>query len=263
MNLHAELSRARTAYSVAGRGPAILLVHGLEATRNSFAALTSVLSESMTVYSYDQRDCGDTRNETPASSLLDLVDDAAELVRTLGIGDLTVLGTSFGGRIAQGLAIQHPALVKRLVLCNTWPIDTALETANWVGVARLAALRMGLPATARWLAQSYYGPRYVESHPELVERFARRQPASARTALVRQRHPLPLERIKVASLLISGTSDPVVPTRIMRAMQARIAGSVLVELQGAHHAVTVERPLDVALEIEAFCLGATPCPATH
>lgn len=263
MTMHIDLSQARTAYSVSGEGPPILLIHGYEATRNSFAALTSELSKSMTVYSYDQRDCGETQSKVSANSLLELVDDAAELIRALGIKNLMVLGTSFGGRLAQGLAIQHPDLVARLVLCNTWPIDIALESANWMGVARLATLRMGLPATARWLAQSYYGSAYVDSHPELVERFAQKKPKNPRTMLIRKTHGLRLEGITVPSLLISGTSDPIVPTRIMRGMQTRIEGSTLVEIPGAHHAVTVERPLDVSLEIEEFCLRAAPCIATN
>ena len=43
------------------------------------------------------------------------------LISTLGLGRPDVLGWSMGGMIAQALAVLHPAQVRRLVLCATYP----------------------------------------------------------------------------------------------------------------------------------------------
>ena len=253
----AQLRDSRTAYSIYGDGPPILLIHGAEATRSSFDALAERLAHSMTVCSYDQRQCGDTESSTDPASLLDLVDDAAQLAVELKLEKLTVLGTSFGGRLAQGLAIRHPELVDRLVLCNTWPLNVALEAINLAGLAKLQALRHALPDTARALAEAYYGRDHVDRHPELVTRFAQRAGAGPglRTTLARSTQPLPPEGITVPTLLIVGTADQVVPPRQMRSMHQQIAGSTLVEIEGAHHAITVERPVEVARAIESFVVG--------
>ena len=46
---------------------------------------------------------------------------ALGLVAGLGLGKPNVLGWSMGGMIAQALAVLHPAQVRRLVLCATYP----------------------------------------------------------------------------------------------------------------------------------------------
>ena len=251
-----QLRHARTAFRVCGEGPPLLLIHGAEATGSSFDALARTLSKSMTVIAYDQRECGETQAVEPATQLPELVDDAAELIDALGLGKPTVLGTSFGGRLAQGLAILYPQKVDRLVLCNTWPLDAALEAINPPGVARLVELRSGLPDTARRLAQAYYGPDYVAAHPELVDRFARGSGmGSSRAGLIRQVHRLLPERIDAPTLLLSGSRDEVVPPHIMQGLHQKIRSSQLVEIEEAHHAITVEWPGKVAREIEAFVKG--------
>ena len=47
------------------------------------------------------------------------VADIAALIRTLGLGAVNVYGFSYGGMVAQALALDHPELVKRLILANT------------------------------------------------------------------------------------------------------------------------------------------------
>jgi len=252
-----QLRDTCTAYSVQGsEGPPIVLIHGAEATRVSFERIGALLGRKLTVYSYDQRQCGETRSEADATSILDLVDDAAQFIEALALEGATVLGTSFGGRIAQGLAIRYPRLVGRLVLCNTWPLDVALEAANPQGMARLHALRLGLPDTARELAEAYYGPAHVGLHPELVARFAQQSGGGSgvgpRTALARSTQPLAARQIAVPTLLVCASQDEVVPPRVTREMHDQVAGSQLVEIEGTHHAITVERPAEVAGAIEAF-----------
>jgi proline iminopeptidase len=47
------------------------------------------------------------------------VDDVAALIEALGSGPVDVYGFSYGGLVAQGLALGRPELVRRLVLANT------------------------------------------------------------------------------------------------------------------------------------------------
>jgi 3-oxoadipate enol-lactonase len=50
-----------------------------------------------------------------------MADQTSALIDTLGLGRPDVLGWSMGGRTAQALAVLHPAQVRRLVLCATFP----------------------------------------------------------------------------------------------------------------------------------------------
>src|SRR5207302_5620964 len=46
-----------------------------------------------------------------------LAEDTADFIRALGLRRTDVMGWSMGGMVAQALAIRHPKLIRRLVLC--------------------------------------------------------------------------------------------------------------------------------------------------
>jgi len=63
-----------------------------------------------------------TASVVPAPLTIDaMAGQTSALIDTLGLGRPAVLGWSMGGMIAQALAILHPAQVRRLVLCATYP----------------------------------------------------------------------------------------------------------------------------------------------
>jgi proline iminopeptidase len=105
-----------------GAGEPVLLLAGGPATSHVvFHPAFGALAESHRVIYLDYRGRGrsepveDPRTITFARD----VADVAELVRSLGLGPVNVYGFSYGGMVAQALALDHPELVKRLVLANT------------------------------------------------------------------------------------------------------------------------------------------------
>jgi 3-oxoadipate enol-lactonase len=70
---------------------------------------------------YDQRGSGQTSKPEGDYTMADYADDAAALIHSMGWAKCHVLGTSFGGMVALHLAIRHPDVVDRLVLCCTSP----------------------------------------------------------------------------------------------------------------------------------------------
>lgn len=62
----------------------------------------------------------DRRKELPAEySLQDMADDTAQAIAAAGLDEVNLFGVSQGGMIAMGIAIEHPELVKKLVLGST------------------------------------------------------------------------------------------------------------------------------------------------
>jgi len=117
-----QAGELRIAFECQGDGPPLLLMHGAEASRQMFAELVPHLSKHFTVIGYDQRDCGETEGPEHASTLADLADDARQFIAALGLTRAHVFGSSFGGRVAQALALLHPGVVDHLVLGSTWPL---------------------------------------------------------------------------------------------------------------------------------------------
>jgi len=252
MTRFAELQHARTAYDDRGEGPVIVLLHGAEANRHSFDALAGALAPAARVINYDQRDCGETLGPRNEHQLADLANDAAELMVLLGHARYSVMGTSLGGRVAQVLALAHPQRLERLVLCNTWPVDRVLSEVNPQGTARLQALRAGLPATGRELAEMFYTPAHVHEHPALAGRFNSLKPASRRSALALQTCDFPRERLQMPVLCISGSEDRIVPPGVMRALADSLPRARWAALQGVGHSAAVQAPAALARLIADF-----------
>ena len=77
------------------------------------------LTEYFEVLAYDQRGLGQSSVPPWPYGMADFADDAAALLDALGWDDCLVLGVSFGGMVAQEVAIRHPERVRRLVLACT------------------------------------------------------------------------------------------------------------------------------------------------
>lgn len=107
-------------YEVAGEGPPVLFIGGtggdLRAKPNVF---DGPLPRSFTVTSFDQRGLGRTSKPDARTTMSQYGEDAAGLLDHLGWAAVGVVGVSFGGMVAQELAILRPDLVGRLVLCCT------------------------------------------------------------------------------------------------------------------------------------------------
>lgn len=251
----------RTAFEREGEGPLLLLMHGAEASRQMFAALQPLLAERFTVIAYDQRDCGDTENPEAPCTLADLADDAFRLIQALGFERAHVFGSSFGGRVAQALALRHPTAVHRLVLGSTWPLPQNYE-ALCPDAARLAELRRGLPATAEELAGWFFPEPFLQQRPELRQVFARAQAESPRSrrraATVQSTLEGGLHRdcahITAPTLLLAGELDRVVPPGVTLAMAERLPGAQTVRLPGTGHATALQAPQALAQALRRFLL---------
>jgi 3-oxoadipate enol-lactonase len=252
----ADLRASRTAYEIQGSGSAILLVHGAEANRESFSALSLALSSQtavpLCVVSYDQRECGDTVSDGGPHGIPDLASDGVELMGRLGFERFAVMGTSLGGRIAQALAIAFPERVEALCLVNTWPLDRTLAQLNPAGVDRLRRLREGLPATALELAAMFYTPAHAARHPALARRFAHPKSGSRRGALALEVHALAPARIRAPTLCIAGEEDQVVPIAVMRALADCIDHAAFEAVPDVGHSMAVQAPDALAALIAHF-----------
>jgi pimeloyl-ACP methyl ester carboxylesterase len=115
-------------------GPAVLLLHGWTASADiNFWPAYATLADSYRVIALDQRGHGRGLRSTEPFSLEDCADDAAALLRQLGVGRAIVVGYSMGGPVSLLLARRHPGTVAGLVLQATaleWR-HTVRERAVW------------------------------------------------------------------------------------------------------------------------------------
>jgi pimeloyl-ACP methyl ester carboxylesterase len=108
---------ARMRCFVSGKGPALLLLHGLLGTADSWGAATHRLAESSSVYAPDALGMGGS-DRVPGldTSLTATVARLIEFMDAKGIETADIVGTSHGGAVALMLASLFPDRVRSLIL---------------------------------------------------------------------------------------------------------------------------------------------------
>ncbi|WP_407572929.1 alpha/beta fold hydrolase [Deinococcus altitudinis] len=119
---HLEVNGHRLWVEQEGRGEPVLLLHGGPANSHlTFHPYFSSLADDFRVIYLDYYGRGLSEQTTDLRDVTFQGDvrDVAALIETLGLGPVNLYGFSYGGMIAQALALDHPHLMKRLVLANT------------------------------------------------------------------------------------------------------------------------------------------------
>jgi pimeloyl-ACP methyl ester carboxylesterase len=250
---------ARIACDASGSGPALVLMHGAEASRQMFAAIVPLLAKHFTVIAYDQRDCGETEGPQRAATLEELADDAQALVRAHGFERAHVFGSSFGGRVAQAYASRHADTLDRLVLGSTWPLPESLGALNPVGTGMIRDLRSRLPDSAEELAAVFFPEPFLVARPDLRRFFAQVRPQTQRSRRradsVEATLDAPPASIAARTLLVAGELDRIVPPAITLGMSEQIKDCTQVLLEGVGHATALQAPAELASRIIDFLRG--------
>ena len=105
-----EVNGIRIYYEKRGRGPAVLFVSGASGDAGHWTAVADILADAYTVITYDRR--GNSRSPRPpgwtSTTIGEQADDAAALLRGLGLVPAIVFGTSAAAGILADLCLRHP-----------------------------------------------------------------------------------------------------------------------------------------------------------
>jgi len=245
-------------YEMHGTGRPLLLLHGSFMTVESFGPLLSGLAATRRVIVPELQAHGRTADIDRPMSCEQLADDAAALLRHLGIEQADVAGYSLGGGVALQLAIRHPELVRKVV-----PISASLSShGNYPEVAQgIAQITPELFDGSPWKETYLRVAPDPNGFPKLVERIK---------AMARQ----PREWVEAArgittpALIIIGDSDGTKPEHAAEMFRlfgggvmggfAGMPASQLAILPGTHHVGILERTSWLLDMIPAFLDAPLP-----
>ncbi|HLZ72752.1 MAG TPA: alpha/beta hydrolase [Dehalococcoidia bacterium] len=132
-------------YERRGSGPAVLFISGATGDAGHFAQVADLLADEFTVITYDRR--GNSRSPRPAgwttTSMDEQADDAAGLLRALGLAPAAALGTSGGALVLLSLLQRHPEVV-RGALVHEPPLVSMLPNAAEIGAELQTQLQQAL-----------------------------------------------------------------------------------------------------------------------
>jgi 3-oxoadipate enol-lactonase len=236
-------------YELRGSGPRLLHISGTGADlRWPPTPFDTPLASRFEILAYDQRGLGQTSCPDVPYTMADYAADADALLETVGWNKCMVIGVSFGGMVAQELALRYPQRVERLVLACTssgGPGGSSYPLHELAGLpdeerARKTIVLADTRRDKKWRAEN------TEEMQELVEEALAKRRLSAdepgrengfrRQVEARAHHNSydRLPELRLPVYLCGGRYDGIAPPANLRAMHNQIAGARLEFFEGGH-----------------------------
>ena len=252
----------RVAVEDEGDGPAVVCVHGLGGTSNTFTPLMPALARHRVVR-IDLPGSGRSQRAEGVLSIERFVATVLEICARLKVERAHWIGHSMGTIVCQHLAVSQPKMVTSLALFGPLiaPPDAARTallaraakarseglagmqeiTATLVNAALSSDTRQRLPVTVAYVRECL-----MRQDPEAYARSCEAL-AGAQAAAV--------ERIEAPVLLVTGDEDGVAPPQAVRSMAEKFhsaRGTRVVVLPRCGHWTPIERPEECQRELRDF-----------
>jgi pimeloyl-ACP methyl ester carboxylesterase len=249
------------AYSIEGKGPPILFVHGVGGSRQVWTGVIVRLKSEFTCISYDLRGHGESPKPALPFGLDNLVADLEWLRAQIGLDRAHVIGHSLGGMVAPAYARHYPDRVISIGLLSTVAGRSDEERTRTRAVMDAMA-QEGVGPALDILVRRWFTDGFIAAHPEIVESRKRQvrkiDPKIYLNAfgIYADTEMLPwLSEIAVPTLVLTGDQDFGCSPRHNEIMADRLPNARLVVLENLRHGILLEAPDRAAQAIVQFLRG--------
>jgi pimeloyl-ACP methyl ester carboxylesterase len=235
----------RTGLRDDGHGAPVVLLHGTPFDMRAWQPVVGAMNGSRRAIRFDARGHG-SAVDVPVAHYGRLADDVVAVLDRLDLHDAHVVGHSWGGQIAQQVALDHPERVNRLSLVCTraspFPafttaaqglrdgiVDVEASLARWFTPDELAE-HDGLAATVRAWLHAADRSRWADAL-EMISSF---------DALAQ------LSRIAVPTDVIAAEHDGVAVPQHMTQIADTVPKASFRLIAGARHLAPLQRPRQIA-----------------
>lgn len=227
----------------------VLLLHGLGADSSSWSLqIPELTAAGYRVIAPDIPGFGQSSPPAGAISIKKLAQILSCVCRDLNLARFSLVGLSMGGTVALQLTLDHPSIVQKLVLVNTFArLDVKnLRNLPYYLIRYLAVHLLGLPAQAKIVAMRIFPrPEQAEFRRILVQQILQTDPAYYRSMLhaLAQFDVVPrLGEISCPTLVITGEQDTTVAGSLQKRIAAGIPTAQSITIMNAGHAAPVDQP---------------------
>lgn len=229
---------------VAGDGPLLVLVPGMDGTGELFYRQVPSLARRYRVATYALRE---------VAAMEDLVADLADVISTLGTDQrATVVGESFGGAVALSFALAHPAMLDRLVVLNSFPRFLPQGRLN-LAVTLLGGVPFPWQVMSVVRRVTAFRLHSRHTHRRDIKRFLELTAATTRRGYLQRLRILRqydvrerLGEIRAPTLFLASDRDHLVPAvEQARYMAERVPGATVQVLRGHGHICLIAPDLDL------------------
>ena len=236
----------------------VVLIHAVGHDLTYWDRQIEALSDSYNVVAFDLPGHGRSAPSSSGWSFDYAANVVAALIIELSASPVHLIGISFGGMIAQVIAITQPDLIRSLTLIGTAPSfpkevrEGMRARADLIRAEGMAAVIDS--SLQRWLTQ-----QTREHRPDITDRLTKTllgDDAATHAAIWDIISELDLDdrlcEISCPTLVLVGEQDPSTPPAVASRLAAAIKNSSLIVVPEASHIVTVEAPSAVNMALLSF-----------
>ncbi|MFG3512707.1 MULTISPECIES: alpha/beta fold hydrolase [Streptomyces] len=227
--------------------PVVFFVHLAATLDNWDPRIIDPVAKGRHVITFDNRGVGASTGQVP-DSVEAMADDAYAFISALGFDTIDVFSFSLGGFIAQALVVEHPELVRKLVLTGTGPkggkdIEKVARVTYW-DILR-ATLTRSDPKEFLFFNRNPTGKAAARAFvnrlgERTVDRDAKIKTKAFQTQLKAIKKwgrstPDDLSKVTHPTLIANGDNDRMVPSVLSGDLHRRIKGSELIIYPDSGH----------------------------
>ena len=246
-------------YETYGEGEPLLLIMGFGASGAAWLPILPMLAGFKCIY-FDNRGTGSSDAPADGYTILQMAEDASNLLSALALAKAKVFGVSMGGMIAQELTLRHPEQVEKVVLgCTTPGGANAVRPPE----ERIAQLIRGLDLVESdqlepaldVMMPLLFPEDFIANHPELRQFMAaglKMSPPPRQEILELTRAGVSdfdaydrLPNIKCPVLIVHGDKDVLAPAENALLIKNRIPQAELLMIPNAGHSFAAADPVGV------------------
>jgi len=238
------------------QSPVLLFLHFWGGSSRTWEQVTHLLKDRYRCIRFDHRGWGESEKPATGYSIETLASDALTLVSTMGLDNFVLIGHSMGGKVAQAVAAQRPAGLRKLVLIAPSPASsTHVPDEMRQSMMNAYTSLDGINATIDKVFKADDLPMDLRTQ---VIGDMQKHTASSRLGWPQIGLPedvsTGLENIDVPTLVIAGENDIVdPPARLESEVVQKIPRARMVVARGVGHLLMVQAPAKIAALIDDFC----------
>lgn len=266
-------SGAKAHYRIQGndKGPTVVLLHGSNASLHTWEGWVEALEDQYFVVTVDLPGHGLTGATPDGNYTYDgMMAFLEEFTKTIGLKRFSLGGNSMGGAVTLKYALTYPQKLDGLILVDSAGIDTPINANDKVHLP--LAFQLAGHWYSSWLVQ-YITPRslageglitavadpktlnsaMIDRYWELARHPGNRNATNMRFTWYREgRTALPVENIKIPTLILWGQEDRLIPVETAHELSKRITGSTLTIFENLGHIPMEEDPKETIKPVKEF-----------
>ena len=252
-----QLNKIELHYEISGKGQPLLFIHGLGSSSRDWEQQVSYFSKDYRVITFDVRGHGLSDKPPGPYSIQLFSNDTSDLITSLDLSPVHIVGISMGGMIAFQLAVNSPESLKSMTIVNSAPEMAAHSLKDRLQIfQRLMVFRL---FSMRKIGQVIAGKLFPNADQQelrsmMIERWAqndKRAYMDSFKALLGWTVMEHIKNIQLPTLVIAADQD-YTPVSLKESYVSKMPNAQLKVIKNSRHATPIDQPEEFNTALASF-----------